>query len=188
MNGTPKFQRRTVLIKRSLQLRYIGMVFASVLLASLIVGGDIYITMSRMMLTDNPGLAPAFAQFDAIILVKIALYLAIILLISLFVSHRFAGPVYRFEKSARIIAQGDLTHRVSLRTGDELVELQEEFNAMAASLQAKVSKDRNLAGRLAERAGAALGKLTPGEAQASLREDLSSLKVELEHLTKAFKV
>ena len=187
MTDAPKFQRRTVLIKRSLQLRYIGMVFASVLLASIIVGGDIYITMSRMMLSENPGLAPAFAQFDAIILVKIALYLAIILLISLFVSHRFAGPVYRFEKSAQLVAQGDLTHRVSLRAGDELVELQDEFNAMIGSLQALIRKDRNLASRLAERVDAALRKLAPGEASA-LREDLASLKVELEHLTASFKV
>ena len=188
MTDAPKFQRRTILVKRSLQLKYIGLVFVSVLLASLIVGGDIYITMSRMMLAENPGLAPAFAQFDAIILVKIALYLAIILLISLFVSHRVAGPIYRFEKSARAIGTGDLTHRVSLRTGDELVELQEEFNGMVGRLQAMVQKDRNLAARLAGRVEAALRKLAPGEAPLSLREDLSSIKIELDHLTRSFKV
>jgi methyl-accepting chemotaxis protein len=188
MADAPRFKRRTILVKRSLQLKYIGLVFASVLVASLIVGGDIYITMSRMMLGENPAMAPLFGQFDAILLVKIGLYLAIILLISLFVSHRFAGPVYRFEKSAQTVATGDLTHRVSLRTGDELVELQEEFNHMVGSLQAMVLKDRNLAARLAERVEAALRKAGPGEDQASLREDLASLKIELEHLTKSFRV
>ncbi len=33
-----RFQRRTVLVKRQLQLKYIGMVFLSVLISSLIVG------------------------------------------------------------------------------------------------------------------------------------------------------
>src|SRR5687768_6496613 len=100
MAETQKFQRRTVLVKRSLQLKYIGLVFVSVLLASVIVGGDVYYTMARMLLQDNPSLAPAVSQFNTIIAVKLGLYLVLMLLISLYVSHRFAGPIYRFEKSA----------------------------------------------------------------------------------------
>ena len=188
MAETQKFQRRTVLIKRSLQLKYIGMVFLSVLLASLIVGGDIYYTMARMLLPDNPSLIPAITHFNTMILVKLALYLVLILLISLYVSHRFAGPIYRFEKSAQIVSSGNLTHRVSLRTGDELLELQEEFNGMLASLQAMVQKDRNLAARLAERLNVAMRKIPDCGALDSLGEDLRSLKIELEHLTKSFKV
>lgn len=185
---TQRYQRRTVLIKRTLQLKYIGLVFVSVLLASCIVGLDMYYTMARMILNDNPSLTPALTQFNAIILVKLALYLVLMLLISLYVSHRFAGPIYRFEKSAQIVSSGDLTHRVSLRTGDELLELQEEFNGMLASLQALVLKDRSLAVRLTERVNAAIKKLPDGAAGAALREDLESLRMELEHLTKSFKV
>lgn len=183
-----KFQRRTVLIKRSLQLKYIGMVFVSVLLASVIVGGDIYYTMARMVLADNPSMAPAVTQFNTIILVKLALYLVLMLLISLYVSHRFAGPIYRFEKSAQIVSSGDLTHRVSLRTGDELLELQEEFNGMLATLQALVQKDRNLAARITERVAAAIKKLPDDKAGVATREELQSIKMELEHLTRSFKV
>jgi len=186
MADTQKFQRRTVLIKRALQLKYIGMVFVSVLLASLIVGGDIYYTMARMVLTENPSLTPAVAQFNWIIMVKLVLYLGLMLMISLYVSHRFAGPIYRFEKSAQIVSSGDLTHRVSLRTGDELLELQEEFNGMVASLQGLVQKDRNLAGHLAERLAAAMKKLPDNASPVS--EELKSLKMELEHLTQSFKV
>jgi len=185
-DAPPRFQRRTVLVKRALQLKYIGMVFVSVLLASAIVGLDMYYTMARLVLNDNPQLAAAVTQFNTIILVKLGLYLVLMLLISLYVSHRFAGPIYRFEKSAQIVSSGDLTHRVSLRTGDELLELQEEFNGMLASLQALVQKDRNLAARIGERLETALRKL-PDDAQAS-RDELKSLQVELEHLTQSFKV
>lgn len=188
MAETQKFQRRTVLIKRSLQLKYIGMVFLSVLLASLIVGGDVYYTMAQLVLRDNPSLGQMLSQFHTMIAVKLFLYLAIMLLISLYVSHRFAGPIYRFEKSAQIVSSGDLTHRVSLRTGDELLELQEEFNGMVAGLQALVQKDRNLAAHLSERLNAALKKLSGDPSADSLREDLQSLQMELEHLTKSFKV
>ena len=187
MADTQQFQRRTVLIKRSLQLKYIGMVFLSVLVASLIIGGDIYYTMARMVLADNPSLTPTITQFNTIIIVKLMLYLVLILLISLYVSHRFAGPIYRFEKSAQIVSSGDLTHRVSLRTGDELLELQEEFNGMLASLQALIQKDRNLAARIGERVTEIIKRARDGAA-GSLRDDLLSLKVELDHLTKSFKV
>jgi methyl-accepting chemotaxis protein len=108
------------------------------------------------------------------------------LLISLYVSHRFAGPIYRFEKSCQSLSSGDLTHRVSLRTGDELMELQEEFNGMAASLQSLLQKDRNLAHRLSERVEE-IAKRLPAEAGAS-RDDLKAFKLELDHLTKSFKL
>ena len=180
-----RFQRKTVLVKRSLQLKYIGMVFLSVLVASMIVGGDVYYSLMRVMLTECPSVTDRVVQFNTVLLVKIALYLGLMLLISLYVSHRFAGPIFRFEKSCQSLSSGDLTHRVSLRTGDELMELQEEFNEMAGALQALVQKDRNLAQRLSERLEEVVKRL-PADAPA--REDLKSLKLELDHLTKSFKV
>lgn len=181
-----RFQRKTVLVKRALQLKYIGMVFLSVLVASMIVGGDVYYSLMRVMLTECPSVTDRVVQFNTVLLVKVALYLGLMLLISLYVSHRFAGPIYRFEKSCQSLSTGDLTHRVSLRTGDELMELQEEFNGMAASLQALLQKDRNLAHRLSERIEE-IAKRLPSEADAA-RDDLKAFKLELDHLTKSFKL
>lgn len=181
-----RFQRKTVLVKRALQLKYIGMVFLSVLVASMIVGGDVYYSLMRVMLTECPSVTDRVVQFNTVLLVKIALYLGLMLLISLYVSHRFAGPIYRFEKSCQSLSSGDLTHRVSLRTGDELMELQEEFNGMAASLQALLQKDRNLAQRLSDRVEDITKRLPPDAGGA--RDDLKALKLELDHLTKSFKI
>jgi methyl-accepting chemotaxis protein len=183
-DDTKRFQRKTVLVKRSLQLKYIGMVFLSVLVASLIVGGDVYYSLSQVMLTECPSVTDRVVQFNAFIIAKVALYLVLMLLISLYVSHRFAGPIYRFEKSAQAVGSGDLTHRVSLRTGDELMELQEEFNGMVAGLQSLVQRDRNLAARLSDR----VEELSRKAGDAALREDLKALRVELDHLTKSFTV
>jgi methyl-accepting chemotaxis protein len=186
MAQAKKFQRKTILVKRSLQIKYIGMVFLSVLVASMIVGGDIYYSLTRVMLTECPSASDHVSQFNSVLMIKTALYLGLMLLISLYVSHRFAGPIYRFEKSAQIVGSGDLTHRVSLRTGDELMELQEEFNGMVAALQAIVQRDRNLAHRLSERVGEIAKKL-PEEAEGA-RQELKDLKVEFDHLTKSYRV
>ena len=183
---TIKFQRRKVLIKHSLQFKWVGMVFLSVLAASLIVGTDINYSMARIIMLDNPSLAPQVTQLNTIIIVKVSLYLALMLLISLFVSHRFAGPIYRFEKSAQVVGSGNLTHRVSLRTGDELMELQEEFNGMLANLQSMVRKDREEAERLAARIEDVLKKITPDAMGA--HSDLQSIKNDLKGLTRSFKV
>lgn len=45
-------------------------------------------------------------------------------------SHRFAGPIVRFRQIARDLAAGKPVRRVKLRNGDELLELQTDFNAM----------------------------------------------------------
>ena len=54
MADDQRFQRKTVRVKRSLQLKYIGMVFLSVLVASMIVGGDVDYSLMRVMLTECP--------------------------------------------------------------------------------------------------------------------------------------
>lgn len=178
-----RFQRKTVLVKRSFQLKHFGLVFTAILLAVAVVGGELYFTLLRIVSNDNPALLPLLEQVNRMLLVKMILYLGVVGFLSFIVSHRIAGPIYRFEQSAQVVGTGDLTHRVHLRAGDELLELQDEFNGMVAALQGKALADRNLAQRLAQRldkAGAAL----PEEA----RKELASMRAELEHLGAGFKV
>lgn len=131
-----QFQRKTILIKKHLQYRYMALIFASVLLAFIVVGLDVLWTVSKVvnehpmmqpMLEEMTEMAPLFA-------VKISMYLLIVLIVSVVVSHRMAGPVFKFEKSCSILAEGDFTHRVYLRKGDQLMDLQNQFNNMAAAV------------------------------------------------------
>lgn len=41
-------------------------------------------------------------------------------LLSLYLTHRLAGPLYRLEQSARELVQGNLSLRIKFRSGDEL--------------------------------------------------------------------
>lgn len=179
-----KFQRKTVLIKRSLQLRYIAMLFVCILAAVAIVGVDFYWTLYRIAANDNPALLPVLEKLQQGLLVKFILYSGIIAIVSLFISNRIAGPVYRFEQSALVVGSGDLTHRVRLRRGDEFMELQDEFNDMVARLQGKALQDRNLVERLSQR----LARLAAEAPSDQLRQDMAALRGELEHLGTGFKV
>lgn len=188
---TQKFKRRTVLIKRNLQLKYAAIVFAAVVFTALIVGVGSYLSMFRLIQQENPGLMPNLMSALKMDVMKMGIFLGIMFVVSMFVSHRWAGPIYRFERSAQVLSTGDLTHRVSLRTGDELMELQDELNAMVASLQRLVQKDRTLIERLTARLDGAQGLLVSAPAGADLerlREDLRSVREELQHVTRAFNV
>ena len=188
---TQKFQRRTVLVKRHLQVKYALVVFSAVVFTAMIVGGDVYYTMARFVKEADPSLMPLLAEAMKLDLVKLLIFLGIMCIVTIFVSHRWAGPIYRFERSAQILSTGDLTHRVSLRTGDDLMELQDEFNAMITSLQRLVQKDRTLAQRLEARLGEAVQRLPDSagpEDVKRLKDELLALKGELAHATAAFKV
>ncbi|MHB2026387.1 MAG: HAMP domain-containing protein [Elusimicrobiota bacterium] len=185
MAEAQKFQRRKILIKHWLQFRYMSVVFLSVLMLCAIVWMDAYYTMLKMALAGNPAMGTMLFQFNKILIAKMILYLAIILLVSLYISHRFAGPIYRFEKSADAAGAGDLTHRVVLRDGDELKELQDKFNGMLSNLQALVLKDRVLAEHIGERLDAAAKRLAE---KTPVREEIESLRRDLEHLTRSFKI
>ena len=70
-----------------------------------------------------------------------SLVISFILVITLFliVSHRIAGPVYRFEQSIKRVRDGDLSVQISLRDKDELKELAEYFNTMVTEMNARIS-------------------------------------------------
>jgi methyl-accepting chemotaxis protein len=189
MEDTPqKYQRRTILVKRALQFKYVALVFFTSLLVALLADFDVYYTIAKMALSDNPALATPISHLYVAFAIKMFLYLFLIILTGIYISHRFAGPIHRFEKSAQIAASGDLSHRVALRTGDELHELQEEFNGMMSSIQSLIQKDRNLAQRLTEKIEAISQKLSDSAVDEELKDELSSIKIELQHLTRAFKI
>jgi len=56
-------------------------------------------------------------------------------LLSLFLARRMANPIRALQVSAAQIGSGALDQRISIKTGDELESLADEFNRMAANLQ-----------------------------------------------------
>lgn len=191
-----KYKRHTYIIKTGLQLRYMGILTACMLTVAISVGWIIYHTSWKQIVnTPDLSIDKLYLIFENVnnqLLWWILGFVAIIAVISIFVSHKIAGPVYRLEESTKLIASGDLTHRVHLRQGDELGDLQDAFNEMTESLSKMVYKDREVIERLA-RTGDNLRKRVDEEniTKESLEEityELNSIIEELKLVTSGFKL
>lgn len=173
----PAFQRKTILIKKGLQYRYMALITMSVFVAFLIVGLDLIWTLSKFV-NDRPMMQPMLeemASMGPLFLIKMLMYMVIVLIMSAVVSHRMAGPIFKFEKSCATLAEGDLTYRVWLRKGDHLEDLQEQFNNMAGSLQHSVKESKEAVASVRSRLEAAAAKPEAGPLKAELEAAAAEL-------------
>ena len=80
-----------------------------------------------------------FASIQSIAL--LAVVSIVIAVLSLFFSHKIAGPLYRFEKSMEAVGSGDLTCVVRLRAGDQFLRLE---NTMCTSINSMNQRVRGM--------------------------------------------
>ncbi|MDD9301718.1 MAG: methyl-accepting chemotaxis protein [Desulfobacter sp.] len=59
-------------------------------------------------------------------------------LVTLLVSHKIAGPMYRFEADIQRVARGDLKFRIQIREKDQFQDLAVSLNQMIKALHLKV--------------------------------------------------
>lgn len=143
INTKPQFKRRTIFIKKKLQLRYMTLIILSVLAGLLIMAYELIFTLHDIFDKYPVLLQPLYDHFPSIaygFVYKILVYIVFVVLISAILSHKMAGPVYRFEQTCKAIAKGDFSQRVHLRKGDQLMELQDEFNKMMDRIEAEINK------------------------------------------------
>lgn len=67
---------------------------------------------------------------------------------TIFLSHKIAGPLYRFDHCFKDIRQGNLTTRAHLRKHDEALWLSKSFNEMAESLDNQISTIKKSTGEI----------------------------------------
>ena len=95
----------------------------------------------------------------------------------MFLSHRIAGPLYRFQKTTQAVEKGDLKLRVQLRRNDELQDVAQSMDGMVQQLRARaqVIKEQS------ERFGKILERVSqnsdiPGDVLKELRETYERIR------------
>ncbi len=64
--------------------------------------------------------------------------------VTLLVSHKIAGPLFRFKQTFKELSSGNFTNQVRLRKGDQLLEMAGDFNHMITVLRAQLLEAKGL--------------------------------------------
>lgn len=126
--------RKQYIVNKGFQARLTMIIILLVVIVANMVGGIVY-----FMLRTETGLSGLVSLlkvsstdallFPAIIIAQL-ISIFIVAFISMFVSHRMAGPVYRFERVIESMRDGELDFTFSLREKDEFKGLAESIGAL----------------------------------------------------------
>ncbi len=163
MSGTGENRRRKkYFIKREFQFKFI-LKFCAVILGGVAISTALLFFFSQGTLTSSfshsrlvirstgSAMLPAIIYTNLIVLGLICLAA---ILVTLLVSHKIAGPLFRFEKELLAIGSGNLQTKMALRKEDQMKEVAEGLNVMVASLRAKICEIREGIGEVKETATA----------------------------------
>lgn len=148
VNVRPRFMRKRYLIARGFQLRYTGTIL---LLMFLTAGFCSYVIYYATMIIFGEKLANVYPQgqlkmivgsVNMKILISMIVISPVVGFIGIFLSHKIAGPIYRIEKFLTAMAAGDLSSRITLRKGDELVSTADAINRFSEAFKANVTREK----------------------------------------------
>lgn len=147
MTNDPGYKRRNYFIKKDFQSKFI-LKFCFILLCGIILSTGLVFIFSQETLTSSFSNSRLVISSTAqaimpTLLITNLITLGIITIaaigVTLFMSHRIAGPMFRFEKDIKKIAGGDLNVRINLRKKDQFSEMAGAFNEMASEFHKKIT-------------------------------------------------
>lgn len=177
-----KKKRRTIFIKRGFQMRFIYWVIGLLAVCCLCSAAVLYPLISSEL---NSGLTSGHLDVGGIkgnllLAILVGNGLAIIVaalaatVVVLYISHKIAGPLYRFEGICKEIGSGNLNVSTGLRSMDQLEGLSEAFGEMLAQLR-KRRKEQHTHIETARRELSALpNKLSDPSASKKIVESVNS--------------
>ncbi len=142
MATQPHKRRRILIDPFQYRLLLINILYFSVIL--LVFLGALFLPLifqldsETLTMMEQGELASEFLSLHARVWPAIFVAFVFLAIHSVFVSHRIAGPLFRFRSTFKAVADGDLSVRANLRKRDYLGKESQVLNEMIASLQARI--------------------------------------------------
>ena len=136
-----KVVRKQYMVKKGFQLRFMTTIIIAMVLIALVTGLTIYYAVMQTLTTQFHGenLALIKHAITYKLFLRSFLLILAIAIISVFLSHRIAGPIYKFEQTIKECASGAHVKEIKLRKGDEFYELASAINILIQTKKTTVS-------------------------------------------------
>ncbi len=140
-------KRKQLYIKKDFQAKFI-LKFCMILLIGAVVSTTLLLFFSQDTLTTSFDNSKLNIKSTSIAILPAVLYTNIItsgiivlaaIYITLFISHKIAGPMFRIEEDIKTVTTGDLTKRILLRRNDQIGEMAENINIMVSGIHKKMA-------------------------------------------------
>lgn len=138
-----KMKRRNYLIDPSFQMAFIFKFCIGVIIISLLIGGLVFVLTLNSTTVAIENTRVVVKPSSDFILPGLLLTVLIVAAFSalatffstLLLTHRIAGPVYRFKREVGFVKEGDLTRRFQIRRKDSFQDLAGALKEMTEELR-----------------------------------------------------
>lgn len=145
---TASNRRKTRFIEKSFQSKFIVKFCLLVVLAGLLTIGIVYLLSARsttVTIVNSEVVVKSTADFLLPVLIQTVLVVMVLIglatiAVTLFVSHKIAGPLYRLKQGLHELGEGNLAGEIKLRKFDQLNDIIQEFNHLAGKLKQRAAR------------------------------------------------
>jgi len=137
-----KVIRKQYLIKKNLQISLIFEMAIFMFFVAVLVGWTIYLDFFKTLIFELS--AEKLSLVNSVVFQRLAFRfiptLIAIVILSVFLSHQIAGPVFVFQRTLRQLASDKKVRKVNLRKHDKLKDLADELNVLIEHHNRNVAK------------------------------------------------
>lgn len=142
--ASPKFKRTQYWVSGRFQGKFVGIILLLTFLTAALCSYVVYYTS---MIAFGEKLANIYPQGRLVsavniinirILISVLLITPLVAMIGIYLSHKIAGPILRMERFMDDMGSGNMSSRLILRKGDELMELAEGINRLSESMKTTI--------------------------------------------------
>lgn len=141
------YKRTQFLVNRKFQLKFAFYVCSWIFALSMVYPIIIYNLFEYFLTAIGPDASKISISLEKVkalenqVLVLLGvlqlLFLGITFILSIFLSHRIAGPLFKLRRAIEETGKGNFDQRISFRKTDHFMELQDAFNDMIQHLSVR---------------------------------------------------
>jgi methyl-accepting chemotaxis protein len=138
-------KRKKYFIDKEFQTKFIMRFCLVVLISSMAIGwllfylsrGSTTVAIENTKVMVKPTADFILPQLIATLLIVTVFSSLVVIIMTLFASHKISGPLYRLNKEIELLKAGDLTSSFTIRNKDQLKDLADNLGGMCDTLREK---------------------------------------------------